>query len=322
MPTTVDSARRTAPRPAQPAERDPRAVPAQPRVAGPDDPNARTTITRAAATATLRDLPVVTAKDMPAAVWDAPVDGPTRQAPRGLLPALLDEPGREGAEVQKPKVWVATHKPPEEADRRLILVNEPDSTRAACFRVLRHRLQERSDPRLIAVSSAEPGAGKTTCAANLALALSECNRARVLLIEANRRAPQLAALFGFLPPECFAAQLERHREKPLDPWSVVEVFSPSLHVLAVKPGPENENKPLRDGVAFGIAMEMLRRSGYDYIVVDTPPVLGSADVNIVEDYCDGILLCARSRETSGRALRHAIDQLSPAKILGITLLDA
>jgi Mrp family chromosome partitioning ATPase len=187
--------------------------------------------------------------------------------------------------------------------------------------VLRHRLAERGDPRVIAVSSAQPKEGKSTCAANLSLALGECGRARVLLLEANLRAPSLAALFGFLPPECFSTQLARHREKPLDPWSVVEVFSPSLHVCAVKPGPDSENRPLLDGVALGIAVDMLRRSGYDYVVIDTPPVLGSADVNLVEDYADGVLLTTWSRRSSQRALRHAMEQLSPQKILGVTLLD-
>jgi len=235
-----------------------------------------------------------------------------------LAPAATPAP----ADTVKTKVWVATHKLPADPDARLILLREPDGPRAASFRVLRHRLQERNDPRTIVVSSPDAGDGKTTCAVNLALALGECGRARVLLLEANLRAPSLAALFGFLPPECFSAQLERHRERPLDPWSVVEVGAPWLHVAAVKPGASTEGRPLLDGVAFGIAIDMLKRGGYDYLVLDTPPVLGSADVNLVEDFADGVLLMAWSRKSSSRALRRAIDQLQPGKILGVTLLDA
>ena len=187
--------------------------------------------------------------------------------------------------------------------------------------MLRHRLQERGDPRVIAVTSARPREGKTTCAVNLAMALGECGRARVLLIEANLRAPALAPLFGFLPPECFAAQMTRHKDKPLDAWSVVEVFSPSLHVLAVKPE-EGGGRPLLDGPGLSIAIEMLRQAGYDYLVIDTPPVLGAADVNLIEDVADGVLFVVRARETPARTLREAVDQLSPGKLLGITLLDA
>jgi Mrp family chromosome partitioning ATPase len=219
------------------------------------------------------------------------------------------------------QVWVATHKVPDDPDERLILLREPDSARAASFRVMRHRLQERGDPRIIVVTSARAGEGKTTCAVNLALALGECGRARVLLVEANLRTPSLAPLFGFMPPECFSAQLARHKDKPEDAWSVVEVYSPSLHVLAVKPD-HGGGRPLLDGPAFRIAIEMLAQAGYDYIVVDTPPVLGNADVNLVEDSADGVLFVALSATTPARALRQAVEQLQPGKLLGITLLDA
>lgn len=254
----------------------------------------------------------------------------TREVPPGMLEELAQQGAvevRVGSpsgppDAPRTQVWVATHKPPEDPDARLILVREPDSARAASFRVLRHRLQERGDPRVIAVTSAGRKEGKTTCAVNLALALGECGRARVLLVEANLRAPALAPLFGFMPPECFTAQMARHKEKPLDAWSVVEVFSPYLHVLAVKPGDVGAGKPLLDGPAFSIAMEMLAQAGYDYIVVDTPPVLGAADVNLIEDSADGVLFTAWSRSTSSRSLRAAIEQLAPAKLIGVTLLDA
>ncbi len=223
---------------------------------------------------------------------------------------------------EPPKIWVAAHKPPAELDARLILLREPDSARAAAYRVLRHRLQDRGNPRIVAVTSPGRGDGKTTCAVNLALALGECERARVLLIEANLRDPQLAALFGFLPPECFAQQMIRHKERPHDPWSVVEAFTPSLHVLAVKPGREAREQALLDGPAFLSAVFSLARGDYEYLVLDTPPVLGSADVNLVEDAADGLLITARAGQTSTRDVRRAVQQLAPAKILGFTLIDA
>lgn len=237
----------------------------------------------------------------------------TQAVPGPIVPPVLSD-------EERPKVWIATHKAPPDPDPRLVLLREPDSARSAAFRVMRHRIVDRGDPRVIAVTSAGARDGKTTCAANLALALGELGRAKVLLLEANFRAPQIAVMFGFLPPECFSAQLQRHRDKPLDPWSIVEVFTPSLHVLAVKPG--ELNRPLLDAPAFAIALEMLQRIGYDYIVIDTPPVLGSADANLIEDYVDATVLACRSGQTTGRALRAAIDQLSPNKLLGVALLDA
>jgi Mrp family chromosome partitioning ATPase len=219
-----------------------------------------------------------------------------------------------------PRVEVARHVLTGELDPRLVLLTETDSPRAASFRVLRHRLVENGNPRLIAVSSPDRGDGKTTAAANLALALAERGRARVLLVEANLRTPDLATVFGFLPPVCFARQLAAHRERPLDPWTVVDVGDTGLHVAAIHP--ETARGALVDGVALGVALAALPRAGYDYVVIDTPSVLGAADVNLVADYAHGVLLVSRSGKTTARALRRAVEQVAPSHLLGLMLLDA
>jgi Mrp family chromosome partitioning ATPase len=202
-------------------------------------------------------------------------------------------------------------------DPRLILLREADSPRAAAFRVLRHRLVQRVDPQVIVVTSAEDGDGKTTVAANLALALGECERAQVLLLEVNLRRPDLATVFGIRPPSCFSDQIAFHRDQPLAPWSVVQV-TPSLHVAAV--AQHVSGRPLLDGPAIAYAISSLHRVGYDYVVIDTPSVLGSADVTLVEDCAHGVLLAARAGKSSGRAIRRAVEQLAPTKILGVALV--
>ena len=221
-----------------------------------------------------------------------------------------------------PEIGLTQHQRPEEAptDRRLVLVTEPDSERAASFRVLRHHLLEADRPQVVVVSSPNAREGKTTCAVNLALALAECGRARVLLVEAHVRRPQLATVFRFVPPWCFAEQLAAHRHQPLLPWGFVEIPSLWLHVAAINP--RNEQRQLLDAPAFAIAMERLRLGAYDHIVIDAPSVLGSADVNLIQDAADGVVLAVRARKSTARDLRRAIEQLSPAKILGSVLVDA
>lgn len=217
------------------------------------------------------------------------------------------------------QVVVSKHAMPEEVDPRLVMVRNPDSQRAAAYRILRHRLMERGDPRVVCVTSAVAGEGKTTTAVNLAIALGECGRARVLLMEANLRNPRLAPILGFRPPECFSEQLTRHRDQPLEPWSVVEVFWPWLHVAAVDP--KIGGKPLLDAPAFEIAVARLR-PGYDYVVIDTPSVLGAADVNLIEDAVDAVVLAATSKKSRGRDLQRAVEQLTPAKIAGVVYVEA
>lgn len=220
-------------------------------------------------------------------------------------------------------IRIATH--PVEAkleDPRLLMIHEPDSARAASMRVLRHRLIERGDPRTIVVTSPEVADGKTTCAANLAITLSECGRARVLLFEANFRRPDIARLFGIKPPVCLTAQMSEHHRNPhAAPWAAAQVISPWLHVLAIDTDTFSGPR-LIDGPAFENTMTQLKLVGYDYIVIDTPAVLGSADVNLVQDISDGVLLALTAKRSSTRALRSAVDQLTQAKMLGVALLDA
>ncbi|HET6610490.1 MAG TPA: CpsD/CapB family tyrosine-protein kinase [Kofleriaceae bacterium] len=203
-------------------------------------------------------------------------------------------------------------------DPRLCLASEPRSPRAAAFRVLRHHLLARGRPQVVAVTSANHREGKTTCAINLSMALAEHEHARVLLIEANLARPSLAAILKLSPPACFAEQLAAHRQRPLIKWSVVEVPSLGVHVAAVNPRPQSPRT--LDAPAFSLAIDHLRRADYDHLIIDCPSVDGSADVNLIQDAADGVLLAVRGRQTTARAIERATHQLAPTKILGFALL--
>jgi Mrp family chromosome partitioning ATPase len=211
------------------------------------------------------------------------------------------------------------HLPDDNIDPRLSLVIDPDSERSAAFRVLRHHLLEIGRPQVVIVSSPQVGDGKTTTAVNLALALAECGRAKTLLVETHVRRPQLTTVFQFIPPWCFAEQLAAHRHQPTMPWSLIDIPQLWLHVAAINP--RIEQSQLLDGPAFAIAMERLRLAGYEHIVVDAPPVLGTADVNLMTDAADSVVLALRARRSNTRDLRRAIEQLGTAKVAGTVLLQ-
>ncbi|HKA89863.1 MAG TPA: CpsD/CapB family tyrosine-protein kinase [Haliangiales bacterium] len=208
--------------------------------------------------------------------------------------------------------------PTRRMDPRLLMLGAPDSAAAASFRVLRHRLGERKGVKAILVTSPRAGEGKTLCAVNLALAMGEAGRARVLLLEANFRCPSVARLLGFYPPMGVCEQLDAHRLQPAQPWIVVETVAPWLHTAAV--APEMETRPILDGPALARCIEDMRRAGYDYIVIDSPPILGSADVNLIEESVDGIVIAMWARKSRARALRKAVDQIGRSKLLGVVLL--
>jgi Mrp family chromosome partitioning ATPase len=220
-----------------------------------------------------------------------------------------------------PEVGLTQHSLPadESYDPRLALVIDPDSERAAAFRVLRHHLLELGRPQVIIVSSPLKGEGKTTTALNLALALAECGRAKVLLAETHVRRPQLASALKLIPPWCFAEQLAAHRHQPMLPWSLVEIPQLWLHVAAINP--RIEKTQLLDAPAFTIAMERLRLGGYEHIVIDAPPVLGTADVNLMADSADAVVFALRARQSNMRDVRRAIDQIGSTKVVGTVIVE-
>ena len=244
------------------------------------------------------------------------------QRPGAVIQASLTMPPAHAGPIDHTPTEISLtqhHLSAEAIDPRLVLLTDPDSDRAAAFRVLRHHLMAAGNPRIVAVSSPRAGEGKTTAAVNLAISLAECGRAKVLLVETHLRRPQLAAMFRFSPPWCFAEQLASHRHQPLLPWSLVEIPQLWLHVAAINPA--GDRTQILDAPAFAIAMERLRLGGYDHIVVDTPSVLGSADINLIQDAVDAIALVAAAKKSTARDMRRTLDQLGDHKIVGAIFLQ-
>ncbi|AUX20416.1 hypothetical protein SOCEGT47_008850 [Sorangium cellulosum] len=262
----------------------------------------------------------------------------------GLLPES-GSPGYPGAITVRPLPM------PDSVDPSIVMVHAPYSPQADAYRTLRRKLPPGSAV-TIAVTSALPGEGKTSCAINLALALRETIRGKILLVEANIRAPGIAKALRFEPPSCFTEQLQRHRDDRLAPWVVVEQAAPAptatssddsgessdrsapsgsrpldprlslqapIHILAVDP--RTERPPMLDAVAFSAGIESLKRAGYSYIIIDTPPVLGAMDMNVIGDSVDGVILTSVVKKSTRKALRQAIEQLRPAPVLGVVLVE-
>jgi Mrp family chromosome partitioning ATPase len=205
---------------------------------------------------------------------------------------------------------------------KLVMLGDTSNEATASLRVIRHRLeQKRAEGMWIfGVTSARDGEGKSTFATQLALVLSESQRARVLLIEANFGHPTLATLLGFRVPEGqgFSNQIVRKMRGSMEPWCVV-ALGPALHVLAEAPGEPNFPETLHS-THFQNAVAFLGR-GYDFVVVDAPSVLSSGDANVVEDAVDGLIVLTRSGHSKGADLREAVKQIGAQKCIGTVLWD-
>jgi Mrp family chromosome partitioning ATPase len=250
----------------------------------------------------------------------APTTGDRLRAQSAPEMALDTAPVADDAPIAPAtSVTVHTVQLGEKLDPHLVMITDAYSDRADAYRAIRRKLASSGNPQVIAITSPGVGEGKTTCALNLALAMRETSRGKVLLVEANGRSPSLAKLLGFETPECFGDQLLRHREDPRQPWVAVEPM-PKLHIMAMDP--KLKRAPQLDPLAFSNGMERLKRAGYEYILLDTPPVLGTFEVNMIVDNADGVLFTAITMKSKRSQLRKAIEQIMPAPILGVMVLDS
>ena len=202
-------------------------------------------------------------------------------------------------------------------DRRLVLLAEPDSPASDAYRVLRDHLVAKNLPRVVAVSSPQHRDGKTTCAINLALALSEQPSTRVLLVDGNFFEPELARIFQMerlpmlSPPDA---------EVWLAPYRLAQVTA-NLHLVAML---RNEMPTGRrfDQHRFEALIDRLCRANYDYIVIDAPALQGTPAVGQLLAVADATLLAVRAGGgTTARELRRAADQIPKDKALGVALID-
>ncbi len=199
-------------------------------------------------------------------------------------------------------------------DDRLVLIAEPESARATSFRLLRDNLLAKRMPRVLAVSSPLMGDGKTTCAVNLGLSLSE--GARVLVLDGNLEGPALHTIFRIdesTPPSPVNGPW-------CSPYKIAE-YSPTFHVAALHALP-GVTPPRFERRWFEQLMAALRRSHYDFIIVDTAALEADSTVSQLVATADATLLAVRAGVTTARALRRASEQISEGKAIGVALLDA
>jgi Mrp family chromosome partitioning ATPase len=224
----------------------------------------------------------------------------------------------EGAREACPTVELENVALPSPLDSRLVILREPTSERARSYRLLRHKLFSHSDPRIVAITSAGAGEGKTTCALNLALAIAEDSQTRVLLLDAHLRRPALARILNFAPSESLIENITRVLNVG-PPYPVVAISGTRLHVAALPEAPLKGGR--LDRTLFSLALSDLR-CAYDYIVIDAASVLESGDVDVVGQFSNGVIVAARAGHSRKGDVRRAIAQLAPAPVLGSVLIDA
>lgn len=203
-------------------------------------------------------------------------------------------------------------------DIRMAAFKYPKSTMAEAFRTLRSNLgfaALNQNFRSVLVTSPLANEGKTTTAVNLSIVLAQAGH-RVLLVDCDLRLPAVHRVFE-LDNQRGLTNVLLQQLKPDE--TALPGPVPGLNVLPSGPIPPNPAD------LFG--SEQMRRiwpalyEKYDYIVVDSPPVLNVTDAALLSSQVDGVLLVVRATRTRIESLQEAESQLkrANARIIGVIL---
>src|SRR5213078_3336498 len=202
----------------------------------------------------------------------------------------------------------------------LVILQEPWSQVAEAFRSLRTAVlftAQGAPPKVIVVTSAVAAEGKTVGSLNLATALAEAG-SRVLLLEADLRHPRCHRTLGVEVDRGLSNVLAGEEELE----SVMHALeAPPLSFIAAGSLPRNP-ADLLSSPRIRQALERLR-SQYDFVIIDTQPVLPVTDAVVLAREADAVVLVVKGHGTPGALVREARDRLlmAGAPLLGVVVND-
>ncbi|MGE8017825.1 CpsD/CapB family tyrosine-protein kinase [Peribacillus frigoritolerans] len=200
----------------------------------------------------------------------------------------------------------------------IIAHNNPKSPITEQYRLIRTNIQFSSidqEMKTIVVTSSEPNDGKSTTAANLAVVLAQEGK-QVVLVDADLRKPAVHYAFNLSNIQGLTSVLTKQTNLGK---AIAKTDVPNLDILTSGPIPPNPTE-LLNSKAIEIAIAELKGT-YDYIIVDTPPVLVVADSQVVANRCDGVILVVASGKTNKQSAVKAKELITKANttLLGVVL---
>lgn len=194
----------------------------------------------------------------------------------------------------------------------------PESAFAESYRSLRTALLlsgPQNNLKAIIVTSPLPSEGKSATVSNLAVSLAQMGK-KVLLVDADLRRPKQHRIFNLKNHD----GLTNYLALDLEPEKLVKTtVVPSLYLINSGPIPPNPAELLSSDKMARL-MEKLRQ-GFDFILIDTPPILTVTDAQILGKISDGLVLVVQAERTPREALsqtREILDMLT-LKSVGVVI---
>lgn len=197
---------------------------------------------------------------------------------------------------------------------RLVSLTDSGTPAAEAFRLLGVRLRHlRRDRPLkkVLITSTIPQEGKSTVAANLACTLALRTQQRTLVLEGDLRRPSLSRIFGLGRNPGICEWLEEDRSLTT---SIYRLEEPNIWILPAGSSPSNALQLLQSGKLSTLLDQL--NALFDWIIIDSPPVLPLADTSVWMRLTDGILLTTRQGTTEKQHLQRALEAVESKKLIG------
>jgi len=204
---------------------------------------------------------------------------------------------------------------------RLVAWNDPNSLGAEKFRALAVRLDDmrrQHDLKSLQVTSSVINEGKSFVAANLAVTLAKYSGSKTLLIEGDLHRPTLASMFGLKDLQGLS-DWWTSRNQELTRY-MLRFTGAGLWFLPAGKACDRPSEILRSGQLAKVFAELAGQ--FDWIVVDSTPMLPVIDANLWSRLVDGTLLVVREGVAPLKALKKGLQSLDHPKLIGVVVNEA
>jgi capsular exopolysaccharide synthesis family protein len=203
---------------------------------------------------------------------------------------------------------------------QLISLVNRDAPESDHYRRLRYsveRMKKKDEGLVLALTSPVSGDGKTLTSINLAGALAQNPQSRVLLVELDLRQP-LNTMKNYLGSKKLAGAgvVDMIIDQTLA-WEKATYYLQDFNLYMLPAGsPTRSPYELLTSERMGVLLREARRR-YDYVIVDTAPVVVLPDSQLIADWVDGFLVVLAADVTSRKLLEEALALMEPSKVRGL-----
>ncbi|MFH1771743.1 MAG: CpsD/CapB family tyrosine-protein kinase [Candidatus Omnitrophota bacterium] len=234
---------------------------------------------------------------------------------------------------QRERMYLAVARDNSGIDPRIVTYHDYHSPMSEQYRILRTNIKSylsKKEPlsklkmtkslvvtRVFTVSSSVRGEGKTITASNLAVSFAHDSETKVLLIDCDLRKGSVSELFALNGSVGISDYLARKVEysRTIHPTKVKNLFIVPKGKINISPSEMFGSNDMR------VFLEQIKSQSFNYIIIDTPPILPFTDAGVLGAQTEGVLLVVKAQKTQAQAVLKAKDFLNQAqaKLLGIVL---